>query len=165
MADANRCRRAVWTKAWGFATIFGDEGDLDAVELLHTSLLVQATRAMVLEPRPAGRSGGGARTCRDAFRVAFAEDRVGQRLAEAADSVTDERPPVTPRRSSRCSPPGKAEAADRALGEAFPETRHATGVRSRRSRGAGRPASRPPTAPTSACAGPVPSAGRRPALP
>jgi|SoiMethySBSTD1v2_1073268.scaffolds.fasta_scaffold07163_4 uncharacterized protein DUF2786 len=119
VADANRCR-AVWTRAWGFATVFGDEGDIDAVELLFTSLLVQATRAMVLEPRPAGRSGGGTRSFRHAFLVAFA-GRVGQRLAEAADTVTVE----AAARSAALVPlfTARREAADRALGEAFPETR------------------------------------------
>ena len=60
VAAANRCR-AVLTKQWGFSTVFGDEDDLDTVELLFTSLLVQATRAMVLEPPIAAGNGGRTR--------------------------------------------------------------------------------------------------------
>lgn len=119
IARANRCR-AVWTKKWGFATVFGDEGDLDAVELLYTSLLVQATRAMVLEPRPPGRSGAGTRSFRHAFLVAFAE-RVGQRLADATASVT-----ADAARSSAALVPlfeARRVAADKAVDDAFPNTR------------------------------------------
>ncbi|MBN2623794.1 MAG: DUF2786 domain-containing protein, partial [Acidimicrobiales bacterium] len=88
VADANRCR-AVWTRQWGFATVFGDEGDLDAVEMLFTSLLVQATRAMVAQPRRPGASAGATRSFRQSFLVAFAR-RIGLRLREAAQQVTAE---------------------------------------------------------------------------
>jgi hypothetical protein len=119
VADANRCR-AVWSKQWGFATVFGDEGDLDAVELLYTSLLVQATRAMVVEPKPAGRSGAATRSFRHAFLVAFA-GRIGQRLAEAAQAETAE----AARGSTALVPLFEARqaAADRAVDEVFPRTR------------------------------------------
>lgn len=46
VATASRCR-TVWSKELGFGTVFGFEDDLDTVELLYTSLLVQATTAMV----------------------------------------------------------------------------------------------------------------------
>ena len=46
VAAANRCR-AVWHRSLGLCTVLGFPGDLDAVELLVTSLLVQATTAMV----------------------------------------------------------------------------------------------------------------------
>ena len=59
VARANRCR-AVWSRGLGFATVFGDEGDLDAVEVLYTSLLVQATRAMVVARAPGSGVGGRA---------------------------------------------------------------------------------------------------------
>jgi len=119
VADANRCR-TVWTSAWGFATVFGDEGDLDAVEMLYTSLLVQATRAMVLEPRPDAGSGGGTRSFRHAFLVAYA-GRIGQRLAQADAQITAE-----VAESSTALVPlftARREAADEALAAAFPETR------------------------------------------
>jgi len=86
VADANRCR-AVWSRQWGFATLFGDDGDLDTVELLYTSLLVQATRAMVARPRPSSATAGGTRSFRHSFLVAFAH-RIGDRLREADEAVT-----------------------------------------------------------------------------
>ncbi|MGH3910736.1 MAG: DUF2786 domain-containing protein, partial [Pseudonocardiaceae bacterium] len=48
VAEANRCR-AVLSEKLGFTTVLGDEVDLEIVEMLTTSLLVQATRAMVSE--------------------------------------------------------------------------------------------------------------------
>jgi Protein of unknown function (DUF2786) len=118
VADANRCR-AVWSKQWWFSTVFGDEGDLDAVEMLFTSLLVQATRAMVAE-RPAAGTPGGTRSFRQSFLVAFAE-RVGQRLAEAAEAVVADEAT----RSTALVPVFEARraAAEAALDEAFPRTR------------------------------------------
>jgi hypothetical protein len=94
VAGANRCR-AVWSRSLGFATVFGDDGDLDAVEMLYTSLLVQATRAMVADhhPHPAGpigRRGGGSsgatRSFRQSFLVAYAY-RIGERLRHAAEGA------------------------------------------------------------------------------
>jgi Protein of unknown function (DUF2786) len=124
VADANRCR-AVWTKQWGFSTVFGDEGDLDAVELLYTSLLVQATRAMVAEP---SRRGGAwrrarasdTRSFRQSFLVAFAQ-RVGERLAQAAESVTAD----AATQSAALVPlfEARRDAAQAALDEAFPDVR------------------------------------------
>ncbi len=118
VADANRCR-AVWTKQWGFSTVFGDDGDLDAVEMLFTSLLVQATRAMVLEPVATTGNGGRTRSFRHAFLVAFA-GRIGERLARATDEVTADAghgSAIVPLFAARRA------AADRAVGDAFPETR------------------------------------------
>src|SRR4029450_4488655 len=91
VARANRCR-AVWSRGLGFATLFGDEGALDAVEVLSTSLLVQATRAMVVARPPgtgvgrrAAPSGAATRSFRQAFPVAYAH-RIGERLRAGADT-------------------------------------------------------------------------------
>ena len=46
VAEANRCR-VVWSKELGLVTVIGFPADLDAVELLFTSLLVQANTAML----------------------------------------------------------------------------------------------------------------------
>lgn len=116
VADANRCR-AVWTEWLGFVTVVGDERDLSAVELLVTSLLVQATRAMV-DPRhraTAGR-GGGTRSFRQSFLVAYAS-RIGERLKGAtadatADIVTEDLLPVLVADSER---------VQQATAELFPE--------------------------------------------
>ncbi len=119
VADANRCR-AVWSKQWWFSTVFGDEGDLDAVELLYTSLLVQATRAMVAEPRPGASSSGGTRSFRQSFLVAFA-GRIGERLSQAAEAVTADE--ATRSRALVPLFAARREAAELALNQAFPETR------------------------------------------
>jgi hypothetical protein len=55
-ASANRCRTVLYEKI-GFITVLGDEVDLEAVELLSTSLLMQATRAMLAAGRQATRTG------------------------------------------------------------------------------------------------------------
>jgi hypothetical protein len=84
VAGANRCR-AVWNEALGFSTVVGFEPDLEAVELLHTSLLVQATAAMT-KAEAAQRAGGRKRTktFRQSFLAAYAH-RIGDRLADAAE--------------------------------------------------------------------------------
>ncbi|WP_329013377.1 MULTISPECIES: DUF2786 domain-containing protein [unclassified Streptomyces] len=85
VARANHCR-AVWNEPFGFSTVVGFEADLEAVELLHTSLLVQATHAMA-KAEAAQRAGGRKRTktFRQSFLAAYAH-RVGDRLAAAAES-------------------------------------------------------------------------------
>ncbi|WP_405931476.1 DUF2786 domain-containing protein [Streptomyces sp. NBC_00827] len=85
VAGANRCR-AVWNDALGFSTVVGFEPDLEAVELLYTSLLVQATAAMT-KAEAAQRAGGRKRTktFRQSFLAAYAH-RIGDRLASAAES-------------------------------------------------------------------------------
>lgn len=87
VAAANRCR-AVWDRQLGFATVFGFRPDLSAVELLFTSLLVQATAAMVragARRDPYGRSR--TRSFRQAFLSAYAH-RIGERLLATADEAT-----------------------------------------------------------------------------
>jgi hypothetical protein len=82
VAEANRSH-AVWTKNLGFSTVFGHEPDLDAVDLLYTSLLVQATAAMAAAGRAIDRSGRSrTRSFRTSFLVAYA-NRIGQRLRES----------------------------------------------------------------------------------
>lgn len=87
VADANRCR-AVWSRSFGFCTVFGDDLDLDTVVLLFTSLLVQSTTAM----RAAGAgAGGGARARSRSFRQSFLvgyASRIRQRLADSAAAAT-----------------------------------------------------------------------------
>jgi Protein of unknown function (DUF2786) len=70
VASANRSR-AVWAKELGFATVVGHPTDLDTVEVLFTSLLVQASAAM---------TAAGSRTYRDgASRTRSAGHRGGGR--------------------------------------------------------------------------------------
>ena len=89
VARANRCH-LVWSPELGFATVFGFDADIDAVDLLHTSLLVQAYRAMARSEPPGGKAGRSKlKTFRQSFLVAFSV-RIGERLAEAAESVLAE---------------------------------------------------------------------------
>ncbi|MFI6857201.1 DUF2786 domain-containing protein [Streptomyces sp. NPDC050416] len=94
VAAANHCR-AVWNEPLGFSTVVGFETDLEAVELLYTSLLVQATTAMT-KAEAAQRAGGRKRTktFRQSFLAAYAH-RIGTRLAAAAETqVTQDLLPV-----------------------------------------------------------------------
>ncbi|MBB5872794.1 hypothetical protein F4553_006228 [Allocatelliglobosispora scoriae] len=83
VAGANRCT-AVWSRELGFVTVLGFAPDLDAVELLYTSLRVQATTAMM---RAGFRKEARSKSFRRAFLTAYA-GRIGQRLADAADAAS-----------------------------------------------------------------------------
>ncbi|HVE46433.1 MAG TPA: DUF2786 domain-containing protein [Acidimicrobiales bacterium] len=86
IARANRCQ-AVWCGDLGFSTVFGHPGDVDSVELLHNSLLTQATAAMLA----AGRSDARLRTrsFRGSFILSFAQ-RIGERLREVTEDAIDD---------------------------------------------------------------------------
>jgi hypothetical protein len=84
VAEANRCRTVLAEKL-GFTTVLGDEVDLEIVELLSTSLLVQATRAMVSAGSHLTHSGRSrTRSYRQSFLLAYAT-RIGERLSTARD--------------------------------------------------------------------------------
>ncbi|MGB8997292.1 MAG: DUF2786 domain-containing protein [Pseudonocardiaceae bacterium] len=87
VAEANRCR-TVLSEKLGFTTVLGDEVDLEIVELLSTSLLVQATRAMVSAGSQTSRAGRSrTRSYRQSFLLAYAT-RIGERLSTARDEGT-----------------------------------------------------------------------------
>ncbi|MDX2544725.1 DUF2786 domain-containing protein [Streptomyces sp. WI04-05B] len=87
VADANRCR-AVWNEALGFSTVVGFEPDLEVVELLYTSLLVQATTAMTkAEAAQRAKGRNRTKTFRQSFLAAYAH-KTGTRLAQAAAAET-----------------------------------------------------------------------------
>ncbi|MEV7231446.1 DUF2786 domain-containing protein [Polymorphospora sp. NPDC051019] len=89
VARANRCH-LVWSPEFGFATVFGFDADIDAVDLLHASLLVQAHRAMARAEPPGGKAGRARlKAFRQSFLVAFAV-RIGERLAGAAKAALEE---------------------------------------------------------------------------
>ncbi|MFE7565359.1 DUF2786 domain-containing protein [Streptomyces sp. NPDC057539] len=112
VASANRCR-AVWNSAYGFSTVVGFEPDLEAVELLHTSLLVQGTAAMT-RAEAAQRAAGRKRTktFRQSFLLAYAH-RIGERLALATEQVTEQ---ATAEQSTE----GRADRPDRGVGGLLP---------------------------------------------
>ncbi|TDQ51619.1 DUF2786 domain-containing protein [Actinorugispora endophytica] len=88
VAEANHCR-TVWHQDLGFSTVLGFGADTDAVELMYTSLLAQATAEMVRagSGRPGGAKGRKARERTREFRRSFLAayvQRVGERLERAA---------------------------------------------------------------------------------
>jgi hypothetical protein len=119
VASANRCR-AVWFEGLGFSTVVGFEADLEFVEVLYTSLLVQATSAMVAAGSQVDRSGRSrTRSFRQSFLLAYAA-RIGHRLreaeaagrSEAAQAYGDALLPVLA---------GRQAAVDAARDAAFPD--------------------------------------------
>jgi hypothetical protein len=89
VASANRCRTVLAEKL-GFVTVLGDDVDLDAVETLTTSLLVQATRAMISAGRQTTRHGvSRTRSYRQSFLVAYAT-RIRERLQAATTEAMSE---------------------------------------------------------------------------
>lgn len=89
VATANR-GRVVWSKEVGLATVVGFEADLDAVELLFTSLLVQANAAMLYAgSRQDAYGRSRTRAFRQSFLVSYAI-RIGERLSQAAEHATKE---------------------------------------------------------------------------
>jgi len=124
VASANRCRM-VWSKELGFGTVVGFEPDLEAVELLFTSLLVQATRTLAAAGSRSDRHGGSrTRSFRQSFLAAFAH-RIGERLQEAA-AHEEEEAAVAARASGRELVPllaARAEHVDEQFDVWFPEVR------------------------------------------
>jgi Protein of unknown function (DUF2786) len=89
VASANRCR-SVLLSEFGFITVFGFSTDLAVVDVLFTSLLAQATTAMVVAGRVVNRAGvSRTRSFRQSFLISFAH-RIGERLQEAASASTKE---------------------------------------------------------------------------
>jgi len=89
VAAANRCE-TVWSEYLGLTTVIGDQADLDAVELLVTSLMVQANRAMLQHGRQRDRFGSTrTRSFRQSFLISYTT-RIGQRLRGATDTALGE---------------------------------------------------------------------------
>jgi len=127
IATANRSQ-AVWSKDLGFTTVFGDRSDLEMVELLYTSLLVQGTDAMLRAGRSVDRYGTSrTRSFRQSFLVSYAS-RIGERLAAASESAVAE---GTERHGEALLPVlvSRAEAVREAIEEAFPDmVEHGTNI-------------------------------------
>lgn len=86
VAHSNRCK-AIWLDEVSIGTLVGTPVDVDQVELLFTSLLIQATRAMA--EAGARRAGSYDRSAsfRRSFLVSYAV-RIGERLTDAATTAT-----------------------------------------------------------------------------
>ena len=86
VAAANRCR-AAGADRLGFSVVVGSPADLDVVELLVTSLLVQADAAMLRHGRRTSAAGAGrTKSFRQSFLTAYAT-RIGERLAAATHAA------------------------------------------------------------------------------
>jgi hypothetical protein len=139
VADANNCQ-AIQSMTWGFVTIVGHSSDLDLVELLVTSLLVQAARAMAQAGPQVTRYGtSSTRSWRKSFLVAYAS-RIGERLRESvhtseASYDSDHGGALVPVLAAR------REAVDDTMAELFPDTiERSISVSNRAGYGAGRAA-------------------------
>jgi len=87
VAEANRCQ-SVLSESLGFCTLIGEPADLEAVELLVTSLLVQANAAMLRYGQQADRRGASrTRSFRRSFLIAYAS-RIGERLMASTEEAT-----------------------------------------------------------------------------
>ena len=87
VAEANDVR-VVWYSGLGIANLVGVPADVAAVELLFTSLLLQAAQALSAAERSMGR-GAGPRSFRRSFLLGYAH-RIGERLQAARRRATAE---------------------------------------------------------------------------
>ncbi|MEV6344032.1 DUF2786 domain-containing protein [Actinoplanes sp. NPDC051851] len=86
VAEANSCH-TVWMKRFGLVAVVGFAADLDATELLFTSLLVQATRTMTGAGSHTDRHGRNTtRSFRQSFLTSYAH-RIGERLAAVSEEA------------------------------------------------------------------------------
>lgn len=86
VASANRCR-TVSMEQLAVITIVGAELDLQLTELLSTSLLVQANRAMLAAGKHIGQRGESrTRSFRQSFLMAYAQ-RIGERLQATTEAT------------------------------------------------------------------------------
>lgn len=111
--------RVIYLESLAIATVVGLPFDLDLVELMFTSLLVQASRAMAAAGR-AGDRGTRTPSFRRSFLLSYAQ-RIRERLTEARDVTTEEE---ANSRGADLVPVMKERrnAVDEAFGRLFPET-------------------------------------------
>lgn len=124
VAAANHCR-VVWTKELGFGTVVGFESDLESVELLFTSLLVQANARMLAEgSREDFRGRSRTRAFRSSFLTAYAH-RIGERLREVMAAETEAAAPAAQSRGQALVPlmAARTERVEAVVGEWFPLVR------------------------------------------
>ena len=118
VATANRCR-TVWRADPGFVTVVGPDTELDIVELLTTSLLLQASRAMLAAGRQTTRGGTSrTRSFRQSFLVAYAA-RIGERL-DAADHTATAAARSVPQERLLPVLAARSQAADEMVDRLFP---------------------------------------------
>jgi hypothetical protein len=119
VAEANDVR-LVWYQGLGIANLVGGRADVEAVELLFTSLLLQVAQALGSAERQGGRRAAP-RSFRRAFLLGYAQ-RIGERLQTArrratSDAASERGVDLLPVLRSR------REAVDAAVAELFPKVR------------------------------------------
>jgi len=118
VAQANRCR-SVWYKSLGMSAVIGFPADLDAVELLFTSLLVQANTAMVRAGGKRDQYGHSrTRAFRQSFLMSYAV-RIGERLTGAAGDAERQVAAEVPGRNLLPVLAARHQAVDDAVDEMF----------------------------------------------
>ncbi len=119
IAEANGAR-AVWAKGLGSSTVFGYAVELDVIEELYTSLLVQAMAAMRREGSKQDAYGRSrTKSFRRSFLTAYA-GRITDRLMEAVEEIVEEAIAET---GTDLVPilAARDEAAEAALDATFPD--------------------------------------------
>lgn len=118
-AKANRCRGIALGK--DRFLIVGFESDVEAVELLSASLLIQAQREMERASSGLGRQHG-VKSFRNAFLVGFAVE-IDQRLEEAARNAQTEAEQFTDSTSLALVLRDRQREVDSWFAKEFPQTR------------------------------------------
>jgi hypothetical protein len=118
IAHANDCE-AIWSSYSQKATLIGFSHDIEAIELMYTSLLLQATSSMLASGAQTDwRGRSRTKSFRQSFLVAYAR-RVGQRLHEAREAVVEEETAKTGT-SVALVLASKREVVSSTMKEAFP---------------------------------------------
>jgi hypothetical protein len=118
VATANRCRSVQYERL-GMSAVIGFAADLDAVELLFTSLLVQANTAMLRAGAKRDAYGRSrTRAFRQSFLVAYAI-RIGERLAGVAEEAERQAAAAAPGRSLLPVLAARNQAVDDAVDAMF----------------------------------------------
>lgn len=81
--------KSIWDPTFAVATLVGTPVDVEQTEILFTSLLIQATRALSHSPKAKRRKGSASAAFGKAFLYAYAV-RIGERLAEVDARTVEE---------------------------------------------------------------------------
>lgn len=88
VSTVNRVK-SIWDSGFAVATLVGSPVDVEQTEVLFTSLLIQATRALAHSPKAKNRKGSASAAFGKAFLYAYAI-RIGERLAEVDATALEE---------------------------------------------------------------------------
>lgn len=88
VATVNRVK-TIWDQDFAVGTVVGSPVDVEQTEILFTSLLIQATRALSHSPKAKKRKGASSGAFGKAFLYSYAV-RIGERLEEADAHVLEE---------------------------------------------------------------------------